>query len=85
VGRFDYLIAAQRGERKPRVTLWPEVVAAEWRPAKLGRLGRRLSRDVDTYLEFLAIARNEDDRAPVSDLSESARAQRVPARGPSRA
>jgi hypothetical protein len=37
----------------------PDSVAAEWRPAPLGRLGRLLWADIERYLEFVAIARSE--------------------------
>ncbi len=66
MGRFEFLIETQPRGRH----VWPrpcspeipvEVIASEWRPAPLGRLGRRLWIDIDLYLEFVAIAEDRLD------------------------
>ena len=63
VSRFDHLIErpsrtqSRRAVTVRRSSVTAEVVASEWRPAPLGRLGRRLIADVERYLEFYAIAR----------------------------
>jgi hypothetical protein len=67
MGRFEYLVELQRLERRrARVEVRPrevptEVIAAEWRPAPLGQLGRRLWNDIDRYLEFFALAREGEE------------------------
>jgi hypothetical protein len=47
------------GRTRRAVEQTPDSVAAEWRPAPLGRFGRLLWADIDRYLEFVAIARSE--------------------------
>jgi hypothetical protein len=37
-----------------------DALDAEWRPAPLGRLGRRLLPEIEAYVEFFAIARGHD-------------------------
>jgi hypothetical protein len=67
MARFEFLIETQPRQRRraggrARGTGIPsEVIASEWRPAPLGRFGRRLWRDIDRYLEFLAIVEDRPD------------------------
>ena len=71
MARFEHLIEKRRREQRGRrleSTAAPfEVARSEWRSAPLGRLGRRLQVDVERYLEFFAIAR---DDAPVDRSQE---------------
>jgi hypothetical protein len=63
VGRFEYLAGQRPRQRReppwlrPKAPIPAHVLAAEWAPAPLSRLGRRLWSDIELYLEFVAIAR----------------------------
>jgi hypothetical protein len=64
MSRFEYLTAKQRHEQRVRLAAvrelaLPGAIASEWRPAPLGRLGRRLWTDIERYLAFVEIARTD--------------------------
>jgi hypothetical protein len=57
--RSHQATATGRGTRRGSISSREaeEARRAEWTPASLGRLGRRLLTDVEPYLDFFAIAR----------------------------
>jgi hypothetical protein len=66
VGEFESLLwerRASRVERRPRPQGTAELCAsplAEWTAQPVGRLGRPLVAEIETYLEFFALARTDD-------------------------
>jgi hypothetical protein len=74
---FDYFADARFRARRPAREVPASVVASEWDPAPLGRLGRLLWADIERYREFVAIARTEPPVAPADEASGHVRRVRI--------